>query len=109
SDQQFEVRFGEPLDHALLGRMLWITDARGKKVAGNTTIIDEESCWRFKPERPWTPGSYELVVDRAIEDLAGNSIGRAFDTDVFDEVERKIETHTASVPWTTRAPSGASN
>jgi hypothetical protein len=29
----------------------------------------------------WKPGKYELVVERVLEDVAGNRVGRAFEVD----------------------------
>jgi hypothetical protein len=93
------VRFPRPLDHALLERMLWITDASRRKLAGAIEISDAETCWQFTPTEPWSAGNYQLVADVELEDLAGNSIARAFDVDVFDPVQTHIETKTVAVPF----------
>jgi hypothetical protein len=92
------VRFPGPLDHALLGRMLRVTYAGGREAAGAVTIDDEETRWRFTPARPWTAGAYRLVIDTALEDLAGNSIGRPFEVDVFHPVRRTVTTETVTLP-----------
>jgi hypothetical protein len=93
------VRFPQPLDHSLLERMLWITDASGHKLAGAIEISDAETCWQFTPNEPWSAGIYQLVADVELEDLAGNSIARAFDVDVFERVQKHIETKTVAVPF----------
>ena len=93
------VRFGEPLDHSLLGRMVQVIDPNGERISGAIEVTDHESCWRFKPRRPWTAGQYQLVADTRLEDLAGNSIGRAFDVDVFERVEQRITTENVSVSF----------
>src|SRR5262249_2134856 len=93
------VTFPKPLDHALLHRLLWVTDAGGKKVAGKVTVTDEETRWHFKPERPWRAGSYHLVADTRREDLAGNSIGRPFEIDVFRPIEREVKAKTVEIPF----------
>lgn len=97
------VRFLEPLDHALLERMLWITDAAGETVAGSIDLSDGETCWRFHPRRPWRAGNYHLLADSALEDLAGNSIGPAFDVDVLAPIQQHIQTETVSIPFTVGA------
>ena len=38
----------------------------------------------------WRAGPHLLLVDRALEDLAGNSVGRPFEVDVFGPVERRV-------------------
>jgi hypothetical protein len=76
-----DVAFPAPLDHALLGRMLRVTDPAGRAIAGTVTVAAGETGWRFTPARPWQPGDYRLVVDPALEDVAGNSVGRPFEVD----------------------------
>jgi hypothetical protein len=89
-----DVRFPKPLDHALLQRLLWITDARGKRVAGTIQVLDDETRWQFTPERPWQPGKYDLVIDTSLEDLAGNRVGKTFEVDQFDKVDREVKVET---------------
>ena len=91
------VRFGEPLDHALLERVLRVVGPDGKQLAGTVEITDHETCWRFTPENAWTVGDYQLVADTILEDLAGNSIGRAFDVDVIEPVGQRITTETVTI------------
>ncbi|HEX7379319.1 MAG TPA: hypothetical protein VF278_19510 [Pirellulales bacterium] len=79
--QPLVVRFGEPLDHALLARWIWVEDAAGQEVLGNGSSGDEESSWNFLPKEPWPPGQYKLKTDKRLEDLAGNSIARKFELD----------------------------
>lgn len=74
------VVVNEPLDHALLERSLKVVDAAGRVVDGEVSIEDEETCWRFRPNTDWQVGAYRIVIDSRLEDRAGNSIGRAFET-----------------------------
>src|SRR5262249_7669743 len=92
------VDFPKPMDHALLGRLIWLVDARGKKVEGKTRITNREERWEFRPSQPWDAGHYNLVVDAALEDLAGNSIGRPFEIDVFRAIDAKPKTKTIKIP-----------
>jgi hypothetical protein len=72
------VSFGRPLDHALLQRALT------PPVPGVSEIGAAEQSWSFVPDRPWPPGDHAIVVDTVLEDVAGNSLRRAFDRDLAD-------------------------
>jgi hypothetical protein len=85
------VKFDEPLDHALSERMIVVRDAAGREVAGAVVIDEQETRWRFRPDAPWRAGRFELVVDPALEDRAGNSVGRPFETETTEEVGAAAE------------------
>lgn len=76
------VHFGEPLDRALLGRLLRVEDASGRLVPGDARVEPAESGWRFTPAAPWSDEAYTLVVDRRLEDLAANRPSALFDVDL---------------------------
>jgi hypothetical protein len=90
------VSFGESLNHALLERMLRLD------VPGKVTIPAGETEWRFVPDSPWRAGAHKLMVNTAIEDLAGNRPGLPFDVDVFQNVTEHIATTTVTLPFTVR-------
>ena len=73
------VTFPEPLDHAMLQRVLRVADAEGQLVVGRISVNNAETKWLFRPESRWQVGNYRLRFDRALEDVAGNSIGRPFE------------------------------
>jgi hypothetical protein len=73
------LRFPEPLDRALLHRLVWVEDESGDAVPGTVDTRDHETRWLFVPDHPWRSGSHEVRVDPALEDLAGNSVGRPFE------------------------------
>jgi hypothetical protein len=73
------VDLPEPLDEALLHRLLWVEDASGSAVPGTITVEEGETRWTFQPARPWSPGVYALRVHPALEDRAGNRFDRVFD------------------------------
>lgn len=93
--------FPTPMNYALLERMIQVSGSRGH-IAGIVSVDDHERQWRFMPQGPWDSGKYELVIDTAIEDLAGNHIGQAFDIDAFDRVTEHITTKTISLPFEVR-------
>jgi hypothetical protein len=95
------IDFPKPMNYVLLGRMLRV--AKGSAaIDGQVSIDRQEARWLFTPRQPWTAGDYRLMVDTALEDLAGNSIALAFDIDVFDKVDRHIVASSMDVPFSVR-------
>jgi len=95
------VDFPNPMNYALLLKMIRV--ARGQAmVAGSIALDRHESEWRFTPDTPWVPGAYQLVIDTAIEDLAGNHIGAAFDIDIFDKVSKTLDRKSVTIPFAIR-------
>jgi hypothetical protein len=70
----------------------------GQAVSGTILISDEEKCWQFTPAEPWKEGTYQVSVASALEDWAGNSIGRPFEVDVFRPIQRRVESETIKLP-----------
>jgi hypothetical protein len=54
------VAFPEPMDDALLRRMLQVSSARGN-VAGTASVDRQETRWPLAPRDPWKAGEYRLV------------------------------------------------
>jgi hypothetical protein len=76
------VQVDKPLDHALARRMLRIVSQAERPIAGDVTLSDDGCRWQFTPLDPWPAKEFSLVIDPALEDLAGNTPVRAFDTDL---------------------------
>ena len=93
------VEFSEPLDHALLQRLLEVVGRERTPVAGAPEVSSEERVWCFKPEEPWSSGEFYLSISTALEDLAGNRIGRPFEVDVFEQVEERIVDKRVWLPF----------
>ena len=93
------IALGEPLDRALLVRLVRVRGPDGDEVQGEKQTGEEERVWTLVPEAPWKPGRYELLVDSTLEDLAGNSVGRPFEVDTARRLEDRIELRTVSVPF----------
>ena len=91
------VTFPEPLDHGLLMRALGVT-RDGKEVDGAIGVDQAETRWTFTPMAPWTAGTYQLLALDILEDLAGNQIGRAFEVDNFDTVDKGPNPKTITIP-----------
>lgn len=84
SVQPLVVDFPRPLDYALLEHSLTIRAAADPAldVNGLATIGRGETRWQFNPARVWAAGDYELAIDPALEDLAGNRVNRPFEVDL---------------------------
>jgi hypothetical protein len=95
------LSFPKPMDYALLQHLLEVASPGGR-VAGSVAVVKDETEWRFTPQQPWTAGDYQVVIRTALEDLAGNHVGRAFDVDTFARVTRSISRDTTSVPFRIR-------
>jgi len=94
--QPLTVVFDEPLDHAMLERVLQVQTGQGRNVVGEISIGAGETRWSLSPRVPWQAGIYELLIDTTLEDRAGNSIARPFEVDRLRRVERTIKTRTVS-------------
>jgi hypothetical protein len=92
SDAPLIVKLSRPLDHALLGRWVWVADSSGKKVPGTLTVGGGERVVTFAPKQPWSKGEYRLVVDTRLEDACGNSVGKAFEVEETDQPAPKTDT-----------------
>ena len=90
------VVFAEPLDHAMLERVLSVHTNSGRNISGEIGIAKNEPQWSLTPQTAWKPGVYELVIDTTLEDRAGNSIARPFEVDRLRRVGRTIRTRTVA-------------
>jgi hypothetical protein len=73
------VSFPKPLDYGLLNRALSVSSDSGQWLDGEIELKGAETRWLFTPRLPWKPGEYRLVAAPALEDVAGNRIGRPFE------------------------------
>jgi hypothetical protein len=73
--------FPEPMDHALASRVIGVEGPAGEPLEGEGAVSEDGRRWSFTPAAPWSPGSHALVAGGELEDLAGNSLYRAFETE----------------------------
>lgn len=99
SVQPLIIEFPKSMDHALSQRMMQVVSADKKLVAGNVTLENYERRWLFTPEKSWSAGSYQLQVQTTIEDLAGNNIGKPFEVDLFEGVEKRIKNEAVNISF----------
>lgn len=93
------VDFPDPMDYALLQRLLQVPG-----LTGAITVLNNETQWRFTPDSPWKAGAWTLVVDSTLEDLAGNHLDRAFDVDLQAVEAQREDNPNRSVTKTVTLP-----
>lgn len=98
STQPLTIQFGEALDHALATRMIRLRNPSGASLDGDIELRDSERTWVFTPNLPWRSDRFELIIPTTIEDLAGNNIGKAFDVDTSQDVERTLTSDQIAIP-----------
>lgn len=79
---QLQIIFEEPMDAVLALEALTIKDANGQLVPGDFALGRYEKNILFKPVNDWNKGIYKVIINAKLEDLAGNNLGRLFDTDI---------------------------
>jgi hypothetical protein len=68
-----------------------VTTPEGKKIRGSILVDEQETRWRFRPDAPWQAGDYLIDAATVLEDLAGNTLVRPFEVDVFEKVQERVE------------------
>lgn len=81
TSEAVSVTFPEPLDEALLQRLVTVVDSQGEPVDGTVTISEYETMWSLTPDQSWHADNYSFQILTILEDLAGNSIARPFEVD----------------------------
>ena len=95
--EPLRIRFPRSYDAALLLRCITIPG-----VTGDITLADEERLWSFTPDAVWKPTPQTISVLEILEDLAGNKVGRPFDIDRFERVDRTVSTGNVILTFTPR-------
>lgn len=80
--QALEIIPERALDSALALRMITVIDAATQTEIQGSMAFDEQGIkLRFRPAQRWQAGSYQLSIEQRLEDLAGNTLGWAFDSE----------------------------
>ncbi len=74
-----QVLWPEPLDHALVKRMIRVI-YNEKEIEAIPELSDQERQLNLRPTSTWQSGKYFIEVDPLLEDLAGNTAFHLFDT-----------------------------
>jgi hypothetical protein len=102
SREPLTVTFPSALDQGLLMRALGIRSG-SDVVPGDIRTENGETRWVFTPERPWVAGTYNLLALAILEDPAGNRIGRAFEIENTEGVDKGPDAQAAMIPFTVRS------
>jgi hypothetical protein len=105
SSEPLTVTFAQPMNYALLQRMIRVESGAGT-IAGSIAVDRAETVWRFTPATAWRAGPYRLVVDGAIEDIAGNRPGLPFDVESVEPPAAAAAPKPIVVPFRIGAGSG---
>ena len=103
------VDLPEPLDHALLARMLTVTRSVAgveTAVAGRGATSERDRQWTFTPSAPWPASTCVIKIDTELEDLAGNNMRHLFDVMPGDSAARGVEGAVVRIPFTPRSATG---
>ena len=79
-----------------------VANAAGRLVEGTSALSDHETRWSFTPQETWTTGQHQLQVENTIEDLAGSNIGKAFEVDLFEGVQRRFTNQVVRLSFEVR-------
>jgi hypothetical protein len=94
------VTFPRALDHGLLMRAIGVSrKGRTEPVPGDATAGRGETSWSFTPRDAWAAGAYDLFALDFLEDPAGNRLGRPFDLDKFDTVDKSGTPARVTLPF----------
>tara|TARA_B110000116_G_C16779027_1_gene557303 strand:- start:483 stop:1709 length:1227 start_codon:yes stop_codon:yes gene_type:complete len=94
--------FSEPLDHALISRLIWIEGTLKEFIGGTINTKDSEKRWVFVPEDHWTADDYKIVIETKIEDLAGNTVIRPFEIDRLEDPKEKSNEEFIRINFTVK-------
>lgn len=98
SSEPVKLDFPEPLDHALLHRMLVVLKEDSTRMEGEVVVSKHERRWEFVPVKPWQTGRYFIRVNTLLEDLAGNSLRNVFDVDMQHD-RPVVNSELVSIPF----------
>jgi hypothetical protein len=76
------------IDGPLVRRSIRVRAHDGHDVPTDASTDEGERVIRMRPQQPWRAGSYQVVVDAGLEDVAGNDVRRAFDLDLTRRSDR---------------------
>jgi len=79
SDDSLRILFDRLMDHALVQSMIRIEDENNKLIPGHWETSEEEKIVQFIPKEPWKKGTYRIIMDSRMEDVAGNNLNNLLD------------------------------
>lgn len=79
------VMFDEALDYKLITDAIHVLNNERRLVEGEAMPGRRERSFCFIPAEGWKKGTYALMIESRLEDLAGNNLARPFDRDLTVE------------------------
>ena len=79
SDDILSIHFDRIIDHALVQSMLRIEDENKNLIDGYWETSEEEKTVQFIPQMTWKKGTYRIIMDSSMEDVAGNNLNNLLD------------------------------
>ncbi len=89
----------ESIDYSSALSRITIMNSEKKEIYGDVKLIDNESILVFKPQYAWKKGHYQILIDPRIEDLAGNSLTRLFDSEIKDTLPEDVNSAPHSLTF----------
>ena len=74
SDDVLNIHCNRIMDHALVQSMILIEDENKTLITGHWETSKEEKIIRFIPKELWKKGTYQIIMDSRLEDVAGNNL-----------------------------------
>ncbi len=82
SRDALEIQTPSALDPHLVRRHVEIFGPAGTAIETSLTWDQEQKVFRFNPAGKWASGNFRIEISKYLEDLAGNTPVRVFDTDM---------------------------
>lgn len=79
SKEILSIHFDRIIDHALVQSMIQLKDENEQVIAGYWQTSAEEKTIQFVPEKNWKKGMYRIIMDKRLEDAAGNNLNSLLD------------------------------
>ena len=73
------IIFDRIMDVGAIERLMWLEAPEGKRIKG--AVMSDGGSWTVAPDVPWQEGLHRLIIDPALEDVAGNTLSAPFDAD----------------------------
>lgn len=72
------LKFKEPMDYGCMVEGILLLDKMGEALPISVNPINDQ-VFEITSDKPWHPGSYQLVLKHFVGDLSGNRIGQEFE------------------------------
>lgn len=87
------VMTNELFEPQIFKRALQITGIPGTSA---TKLVGQGRVeWQFTPREVWKPGKYQIEIDPALEDLAGNTLQKPFEVDLTKAPPKRVASSLA--------------